>query len=198
VSPVAVDPVVGLALRGALSVLFASAASHTLRHRRAFRAAVANYQLLPAAAVPLAAAALVGAEVSVAVGLWVPQTAEAAAMAAAALLALYAGAIAVNLVRGRPDIDCGCAGPARRQSLGAGLVARNGVLAAAALLGALRTTGRPLIWLDALTVAAAMAAMALLYAAADELLAHAWRAPWDRARRATSDTRHATPEVRHA
>ena len=38
------------------------------------------------------------------------------ACAAAALLALYAGAIAINLIRGRRDIDCGCAGAARRSA----------------------------------------------------------------------------------
>ena len=40
-----------------------------------------------------------------------------AAAAAALLLALYAGAIGVNLARGRRDIDCGCGGPASRQPI---------------------------------------------------------------------------------
>ena len=46
------------------------------------------------------------------------------------LLALYAGAMAVNLARGRRDLDCGCAGPGVRRPVGEGLLIRNGALIA--------------------------------------------------------------------
>jgi hypothetical protein len=86
---------------------------------------------------------------------------------------LYAGAIFVNLVRGRRGIDCGCAGVAASRSLSGGLVVRNGVLIIAALTSALPATSRSLAWIDAVTIVAGVAAAALLYAAADGLLATA-------------------------
>ena len=60
-----------------------------------------------------------------------------AAFASAALFAAYTGAIAINLQRGRIHIDCGC-GMARLagrdQQLSWGLVVRNTLLMAAALV----------------------------------------------------------------
>ena len=47
------------------------------------------------------------------------------------LLLLYAAAIAINLLRGRHDIDCGCGGEAT--PIGWGLVMRNVVLAGLAV-----------------------------------------------------------------
>jgi len=172
-SAAALDPALRITLRAALVLLFVWAASHKLRDREAFRTALANYQLVPHRWLRPISALLVGAEISVALGLCIPGVAAAAAGTAAGLLALYAGAISINLIRGRHDIDCGCAGPARRQLLSVGLVARNGVLVAAALASALPAAARVLMWIDCVTVAAAVATLALLYAAVDGLLANA-------------------------
>jgi hypothetical protein len=167
----AVDPALQLIVRASLSLLFARAALHKLRDVAGFGAALERYELLPAPWAVPAGAFVIAAEVGVAAGVWLPRVAPAAALGAAALLALYAGAIAVNLVRGRRDIDCGCSGPARRQPISAALVVRNGVIAAAAVLGALPAGPRALLWVDGVTVAASVAALACLYAAADGLLA---------------------------
>jgi hypothetical protein len=107
----------------------------------------------------------------VAVALLLPGSSSAAPFAAAGLLLVYTGAILINLVRGRTDIDCGCAGPARRQPLGVGLVVRNLVLLSAALLSELPARPRALVWIDGLTCAAGLAAACLLYKAVDVLLA---------------------------
>jgi hypothetical protein len=170
-----VDPVISLSLRAFLAVVLAVAAVHKLRDLRVFHAAVAGYDLLPPRAVALAAPLLAGAELALAAGLLVRPHAAPPALGAAVLLLVYAGAILVNLRRGRRDIDCGCAGPGRRRPLGAGLVARNGVLAAAALAAALPAAGRAPTWLDVSTIAFAAAALALLYMAVDGLLANAPR-----------------------
>ena len=166
-----IDPVVALALRASLALLLAGGALAKLRDLPGFAAAVAGYRLLPAALARPAAVGFVAAELALAAGLWIPQLREASALGAAALLTLYGVAIAANLARGRRDIDCGCGGPLGRQTLSEGLVARNLLLAAAALAGALPVAPRPLAWLDALTLAAAVAAAAALYAAAGALLA---------------------------
>ena len=54
-----------------------------------------------------------------------------------ALLLTYAIAIAINLARGRRDLDCGCAGPNERRPIAAWMVWRNvgiAILLAAVLL----------------------------------------------------------------
>jgi hypothetical protein len=92
------------------------------------------------------------------------------AVAAIALLALYSAAIALNLARGRRDIDCGCLGPGHRQPLSEWLVARNAAAAIAAATLLAPVDGRPWSWLDALSVSACAACLALLWAAANRLL----------------------------
>lgn len=164
------DPVLHLTLRIPLALLFAAAAVHKLRNPAAFRAAVAAYRLVP----PRCAPAIVAAEVVVAVALCVPGA--TGPIGAVTMLLVYAAAIAVNLVRGRRDLDCGCAGPAARRPIGWALVGRNVLLATVALAGLVGVTARPLHWIDALTVVAATLAAAALYAAADHLLALAPRA----------------------
>jgi hypothetical protein len=79
----------------------------------------------------------------------------------------------VNLARGRRDLGCGCGGPAARQPISGGLVARNAALATAALAGLLSTATRALVWIDALTVVGTVAALAALYAATNALIAQA-------------------------
>ena len=80
--------------------------------------------------------------------------------------------MAMNLYRGRRFIDCGCAGAAGHQPLSGWLVARNLLLAVLALAAMLPVQARPLVWVDAITVAAAVGAAALLYAAGNRLIAN--------------------------
>ncbi len=167
------DPALVLVLRAALALLFALAAVHKARAPREFRAVLGAYRLLPAVLVGPAALALPAVEAALAAALALPAVEGAGLVGAAALLLLYAGAMAVNLARGRRDLDCGCLGPARRRPIGPGLVARNLVLAAAALGGAAAPGRRPLVWVDAITVGAGTAALAALWVAAERLSAHA-------------------------
>lgn len=165
------DPVLDSTLRTALALLFLVAATHKLRDVARFRANLADYRVLPAALAAPAAALVLAAELGVAAALAVPAGRETGLAGASVLLAVYAAAIAVNLVRGRRHIDCGCAGPAARRPIGGWLVARNAVVALAALAGLAPVVPRPLVWVDALTVVAATAALAALYAAADRMIA---------------------------
>lgn len=167
----AVDPAVRLILRAALSVLFGWAAGHKLRDVAAFRDALAAYDLLPERWCNPVARLFIATELCVAGALWIPQWAAPAALGAAGLLGVYGGAIAVNLVRGRRDIDCGCIGAAGRQPLRVALVVRNAPLIMAALASALPATLRVLTWIDALTAGFGVVTLMLLYAAADALLA---------------------------
>lgn len=159
-----IDPLVALVARGALVALMLAAAVHKLRYVAAFRQAVEDYRLLPAALVrpavllaPLAeAAAGIAALLGRPIGL----------VAIAGLLLLYAIAIAINLRRGRSSIDCGCFGFGKTgQPINPLMVARNALLAAVALSIALADiAARPFSWLDWLSIACATSAIILLYA----------------------------------
>ncbi|MFN8544114.1 MAG: MauE/DoxX family redox-associated membrane protein [Candidatus Binatia bacterium] len=167
------DPVVAAVFRSGLALLFASAARHKLGDAAGFRAALRAYRLLPAPVAPAAAWLLLGAEATAAVALLIPGA--PGPLLAGGLLAVYTGAIAINLARGRRDIDCGCAGPAARQPLTPWLLARTAVLLAAATAALLPARPRPFVWLDGLTVVAAVVALATLWAALGRLLANAPR-----------------------
>ena len=171
--PLSVDPAVQFTLRIALSLLFAWAGGHKVRDVAGFRSALASYELLPAGWIGPCTVGLIAMEISVAIGLWLPGCAVIVGLAAAGLFALYALAIVINLVRGRRDIDCGCAGVAGDQPLSGGLVSRNAVLVIVALVITLPAVPRPLTWLDAITISAGVSVLALLYAAVDGLLANA-------------------------
>ena len=159
------DPALRAVLRGALALLWLAAASHKLRDPERFRDAITGYQLVPAQAVRAASALVVALELALGLALLLPGSGAAPALATGALLAFYAVAIAVNLMRGRRAIDCGCG--ARPQPLGEGLVVRNAGLVGVALLAALPGNGRSLVWLDGATIAGGAAALAALYAAVD-------------------------------
>ena len=165
------DPTVAALLRGALGLLFAAAALHKLRDRAGFGATLADYRLLPPAAVAPAAAGIAVLEAMLAIALWLPPTGRWAAVAAAGVLAAYGAAIGLNLLRGRRHVACGCLGPAAEQPLHGGLVVRNAALVVAAALAALPESARPVGLLDGLTVLLGIGVLALLYLAADGLMA---------------------------
>ena len=167
------DPVIDVTLRTALALLFSVAAGHKLQDLGRFRATLVEYRLLPAGLVPFAAALVVAVEVAAAGALLVPGARAAGLVSAATLLVVYGAAVAINLVRGRRDIDCGCAGPAVRRPISGALVARNAALAALALAGLVPVHPRALLWVDGLTVAGATAALAAFYAALDRMIVFA-------------------------
>lgn len=115
-----------------IALLFARAAWHKLSDFTAFTGFVADYDLMPAGRVNLAAMVLAGLEVLVVVVLLTPGGNVAGAILAIALLGLYAVGMGININRGRDRIECGCGGAV--QPLGWQLVGRNGVLAAIAAL----------------------------------------------------------------
>jgi len=169
---VALDPAVVLALRLALAALLLSAAHHKARDLRGFAASLGSYGLLPRVWWLPAARLLLAAEAATGLALLAPGAGALPALAAAALLLVYTGAGAVALARGRRGIPCGCGGPAGGGVLGSALLARNAVLVTLALMAALPAATRPRVWLDAVTVAGTLAALALIYTAADHLIAN--------------------------
>ena len=167
-----IDPVILLVLRLTLAFIFVTALAHKLKDPRAFSAVVAEYQLLPSVLLIPGTAALLLLEVLVVLALVLPGLGHFGAWGAVASLTLYAGAMSVNLARGRRDIDCGCSGPALRQQLSEWLVLRNATLVALAVLAAQPTTGRVLSGWDASTIVFGVVALLLLYSTGNHLIAN--------------------------
>lgn len=111
-----------------LALVFVTAAVPKLRHRDEFFGVLRNFRLLPGLALAPVALLLPLAELAVAAGLLIPATVPVAAGAAALLFAVFGAAIAINILRGRSHIDCGCMRNGMRQELSWWLVARNLVL----------------------------------------------------------------------
>jgi len=166
------DPVVDGMLRSALSLLFLVAATHKLRAPATFRAQLGDYQIVPPGAAAATAAAVVAAELTTGSALLLASVRSLAAGAALGLLCGYSAAIALNLARGRRDIDCGCSGPALRQPLSPWLLARNAVLIGVAAAGLAPLRARTLFWVDSVSVLGGVSVLAALYAASNRMLVH--------------------------
>jgi hypothetical protein len=169
---IAVDPILDIALRAALALLFGAAARHKLRDVARFRATLADHRLVPPVLVTAASIAVIAAEVGVVTALVIPVAPAAGPLGAALLAAVYAAALAANLLRGRRHLDCGCLGVAGRETISWWLVARNALLVAVALAGLAPTAVRPLVWMDAVTGAGLVTLATLVWLALDGLLAN--------------------------
>jgi len=162
------DPVAVGAVVGALALILFAAAWHKLAEHDVFAGALQAYQLLPVALVPVAARVLPVLEAILGIAILVPATRGPALVCTALLMLGYACAMGVNLARGRDQIDCGCGGDSHPLSWW--LVARNAVLAAAALAVAGPTADRGFEWLDGVTLIMGVLAFYALYLMAEELL----------------------------
>lgn len=170
-----IDPLVIRLIAVALGVLLLGAAWHKLVPATAFEAILANYRLLPASLCKVAARLVPGVEALLGLGWLTGFAMPVVASLTAGLFAVYGVAIAVNLLRGHVDIDCGC-GLGGKSPAGRGLswllVARNGLLVMAALLPLAAAAPRNLGAVDWVTLAAALVTAALLYGAVTQLTAN--------------------------
>jgi uncharacterized membrane protein YphA (DoxX/SURF4 family) len=167
------DPVLIIILRYALALLWVVSAAQKLMHFEEFRIALNDYRLLPTGSTAHAAAVgLIVLELATGITLLSPTYFGIGAMLGAALLLVYAAAMTLNLVRGRRHIDCGCAGPTLRQSLSYGLVFRNLVLAGGSLACLSGVATRSLLWLDYVTIPAAILVLAAFYGTFNRLVAN--------------------------
>lgn len=170
-----IDPVFGTTIAIGLAGLLLSAAWHKATAHADFVAALGNYRLLAPWLVKPVALMLPAVEAGLALG-WLAGPRRTVAVATATLLLGYASAMAVNLRRGRRQIDCGCTlggAAGGEQPLSGWFVARNVVLAALAGIAALPDSGRALDGPDAVTLAGATLAAVLLYAGASQLIRNA-------------------------
>ena len=182
------DPVIVTTISIGLGLMFLLAGIHKLANGATFRITLLEYQLLPESLVSPASHLIPMVEVMLG-GAWLFgwSVNGLTAIGSATVLSAYAVAIGINLLRGRVHFDCGCGfggNTDHEQYLSGGLVVRNAVLAALALVTLLPHTSRGLSFLDYATLVAALLAAVLLFAAANQLLTNraainTWRKPND-------------------
>lgn len=165
-----VDPVMGHAAAASVAVLFLLAALAKLRDIELFQAVLDDYQLLPSPLVAVIARVLPMLELAAGVLLLPVASRLWGSALALALLVLVSGAVAINLRRGRSRITCGCGDDAL--PLSAGLLWRNGVVGAVALVASQDPNLRPTVWLDFLSTLMATLFLLGLYQAANLWLSH--------------------------
>ncbi len=162
------DPVAASAVAGCVALILFAAAWHKLSEPDVFAGALDAYRLLPSAGAMLVAKLLPLIEAAIGLLLLIPACRHISLVLFAALIAIYAIAIAINLLRGRHQIDCGCGGDVHLLSWG--LVARNAVLVCIALAVSGPSVDRPYEWLDAVTLVVGVLALYGSYLTFDELL----------------------------
>ncbi len=169
----AIDPAIRELCVLSLALIFGASGAMKLRDLEMFEGSLANYQLVPrwmekplAFLVPLI-------ECASAVGLLMTSTRAMAASTLTVLLMVFTGAIAINLARGRSNIDCGCFGPALRQELSGWLLLRNLFLVILAVLVVFPESGRVLESLDAVTIVLGAMTLITLYASANVAIGNA-------------------------
>ena len=164
-----IDPAIACLIVACTALLFAAAAIHKLRDLRRFGEIFAAYGLLPFAVGRRSSRVVPLLEAAVAVGLLYDGSRTPAAGVGIVLLLAYAGAIAVNLRRGRRDLACGCGGPDDRRPIAGWMVWRNISIAVLLATALLPWTPRTLVLTDAVTIFFGTASCALVYLCLDRL-----------------------------
>ncbi len=157
-------------------LVFLTGAWSKLRARETFEGVVYNYRLLPGFAVAPVSYLLPLTELASGLGLAFAVTRPYAAIGAVLLLAVFNIAIAINLLRGRREIDCGCFSAVLKQRLSGSLIVRNLALM---ILAAWLAWGAPqagaAVWLDWLVGLAAALVAVFVYMGATVLAAQSRR-----------------------
>lgn len=168
-----IDPLLPKAIAFGFAVLLIGAAWHKLSRLGHFEAVLRDYQLLPAIVCRPLTMLIPGVELVLGLGwisgLWSRITATASAV----LLATYALAMGINLMRGRIYIDCGCgfgAASDTEQSLSSALVARNILLIGLIGFTLVPVDERMLGITDYVVIGAVLLTAILLYAGSGQLI----------------------------
>jgi len=169
------DPLILKVISVGFGLLFLLAAVHKFSAAQQFRVILEEYRVMPRGLAGPLARVVPLLEVALSVGWFSGARPELIAVSSAALLVVYTSAIGINLIRGRIHIGCGCgvAGSADGdQQLSSGLILRNTILIAIALVAVLPASARSFGVIDYVTLGSTLLASALLYAGANQLLAN--------------------------
>ncbi len=174
-----IDPLIILILRIIFSALFLFAALHKLSSG-SFRGIVSDYNILPAALIPMIAISIPIIEIIIGFSWALNFLPKLTALITSSVLTTYTAAIGINLLRGRRYIDCGCGFSSTKkplssqdsQQLSGGLILRNIILIAFSILVILPSAERLLGVMDYFSAIAASAIITLLFAGYNQLLSN--------------------------
>jgi len=181
------DPLFIRVVAMGFALMFALAALHKMDDRNTFLSILKAYKILPRFMLRASALGIPMLELMLALG-WLQagllgSSYPMIAVASACLLVVYGLAIAINLLRGKTDIDCGCnlasarkstasnKGNGSQQSISINLVWRNVCLALLTLTALTPITPRQLGAIDYVGLAGALLVLVLLYASLTQLMA---------------------------
>jgi hypothetical protein len=171
------EPVAIIFCQLSLAVIFGLGAWGKFRDLEEFTGIVRNYRLLPEFAIRPVAYLMPVLEAMIAVTLLLGTVQPYPAMGAFVLLAIFAVAMGINILRGRRYIDCGCFRTKLKQRLSWWLVVRNGLLMAmsAVLVVTAGSPGmtRPIALLDVYTGTMATIVVVLFYVVLGHVLSEA-------------------------
>ena len=178
------DPLVASIVSIGFGLMFLLASVHKLTGFGRFRTILGDYRVMPGILVPMAAAAVPVLEIVLGLGWLFANEPRVAGLVTTGLLGLYTSAIALNLLRGRVHISCGCGfGKAARgdEALSWGLVVRNAAVLVAALAATMPQSTRAIGVVDYVVLVAALLGVILLFTAGNQLIRNAaaiksWRA----------------------
>jgi len=170
-----IDITISFVIRFLLVFIFLRAALHKVNHYQHFKVQLRTYRLLPDSLVPAFTIFLIFLEgilsFTLPIAGWLYPS-----YIAAAVLVLYASAMAVNLLNGRSDLDCGCSGPwGFPQTISWSRVVRNAVLAILAVATAWPDTFRDISIQDGSTISLASIAVIFIYASIEQAFANQQR-----------------------
>jgi uncharacterized membrane protein YphA (DoxX/SURF4 family) len=165
-----IDPVIPLVCSLILSYVFVVASFHKWQNLDEFRETLTNYQVLPEILLGVFVFAIPAVELICGIALLVPYSLTVSAIGAGILLSMYIGAIAINLLKGRRTIDCGCGGTEQKQAISEGLILRNGVLLFFAYCLLIAVSSRELVALDWVIALLATVVGCLFYNIVNQLL----------------------------
>lgn len=166
------DPLLKMIAVVCFAALFGVAGVHKLRNRTVFQDQLAAYGLVPDALLGVMARTLPILELALATALFIPALTIMALWGSALLLALYGLVMALALVQGRANIDCGCSGANGATSVSTALVVRNALLAALAIGATLPGPDNTLSLPDRGLGVLMATGLCILYMAASQLMAN--------------------------
>lgn len=166
------DPLFSQIAALGMALLLCTAALHKATRNVRFRQVLRDYRVVPVSTVHLFAVFVPAVEFFLAVCWLLHIELALAAIATIGLLASYTLAIAVNLLRGRVFIDCGCGFGRSKggQPISTTLLFRNGLLMSIAALPLMPVTARVLHATDYVVAAAVLVLSLLLFSASTQLI----------------------------
>ncbi|WP_322053138.1 MauE/DoxX family redox-associated membrane protein [Paraburkholderia bannensis] len=175
-----IDPVLATGMQAGTAVVVLLGAFAKWRGLAVFCRALGGYGLLPDLLIAPVAVAIPAAETLGATALLFPVTRIIGAAVLVALLLAFAVALALNIVRGHTDIDCGCSGFGASQAsaprgIGWPHVARALLLAALVATAFIESSARQIVWFDYLTLFFAVLLIVCALFIVDALIANAPR-----------------------